>query len=81
MLSSSSLAYNIPFFLPLPPKGNLNSFQVKIHNYLAGGVFFGKIFNFPKKTPKNVGGERKNFIFSLSSHTRLSSYLFLLIYG
>ncbi len=35
-------------------------------NYLAGGVFWGKIFNFsPKNTPK-CGGERKNFIFSLS---------------
>jgi hypothetical protein len=29
---------------------------------------------FQEKTPQNVGGERKNEIFSLSSHTLLSSY-------
>ena len=34
-----------------------------------------KIFNFSPKIPPNVGGEGKNFIFSLSSHTLLSSYL------
>ena len=34
----------------------------------------GRIEKFPQKTPQNVGGERKNEIFSLSSHTLLRIY-------
>jgi hypothetical protein len=37
-------------------------------------VFLGKIFNFSQKQPKNVGGERKNEIFSLPSHIFVVSF-------
>jgi hypothetical protein len=37
-------------------------------------VIFGKNFQFSQKSPQNVGGGRKNFIFSPSSHTFLSNY-------
>ena len=43
-------------------------------NYLAGGVFGEKLKIFPQIRPQDAGGERKNFIFPLSSRTLLNSY-------